>query len=146
MTINDYVALEMRMAELMAQQEASGFRFDVQAAERVRERLQNEFEKLSTAITKQFPYVPGKVFTPKRSNKKQGYHSGAPMTKLLDFNPTSRQHIAWALQNFQGARFTKLTNTGKPQVDEAVLSEIRDIAYSQDNHRLAESCDAFISC
>ena len=142
--MNDYVLLEMRMAELMSQQEASGFRFDVQAAERVRERLQNEFEELSTAITKQFPYVPGKVFTPKRSNKKQGYHSGAPMTKLLDFNPTSRQHIAWALQNFQGARFTKLTNTRKPQVDEAVLSEIRDIAYSQDNHRLAKSCDAFI--
>ena len=142
--MNDCVELEMRMAVLMAQQEASGFRFDVEAAERVRERLQNEFEELSTAITKQFPYVPGKVFTPKRSNKKQGYHSGAPMTKLLDFNPTSRQHIAWALQNFQGARFTKLTDTGKPKVDEAVLSEIRDIAYSQDNHRLAESCDAFI--
>ena len=28
----DYVALEMRMAELMAQQEASGFRFDTEAA------------------------------------------------------------------------------------------------------------------
>ena len=140
----DCVELEMRMAVLMAQQEASGFRFDVQAAERVRERLQNEFEELSAAITKQFPYVPGKVFTPKRSNKKQGYHSGAPMTKLLDFNPTSRQHIAWALQNFQGARFTKLTDTGKPKVDEAVLSELRDIAYQQDNHKLAESCDAFI--
>lgn len=140
----DCVELEMKMAELMAQQEASGFRFDVQAAERVRERLQNEFEELSAAITKQFPYVPGKVFTPKRSNKKQGYHSGAPMTKLLDFNPTSRQHIAWALQNFQGARFIKLTDTGKPKVDEAVLSELRDIAYQQDNHKLAESCDAFI--
>ena len=140
----DCVELEMKMAELMAQQEASGFRFDVEAAERVRERLQNEFEELSTAITKQFPYVPGKVFTPKRSNKKQGYHSGAPMTKLLDFNPTSRQHIAWALQNFQGARFTKLTDTGKPKVDEAVLSEIRDIAYSQDNHNLADSCEKFI--
>jgi len=144
MTIPDCVELEMKMAELMAQQEASGFRFDVQAAERVRERLQNEFEELSAAITKQFPYVPGKVFTPKRSNKKQGYHSGAPMTKLLDFNPTSRQHIAWALQNFQGARFIKLTDTGKPKVDEAVLSELRDIAYQQDNHKLAESCDAFI--
>jgi len=140
----DCVLLELKMAELMAQQEASGFRFDVQAAERVRERLQNEFEELSAAITKQFPYVPGKVFTPKRSNKKQGYHSGAPMTKLLDFNPCSRQHIAWALQNFQGARFIKLTDTGKPKVDEAVLSELRDIAYQQDNHKLAESCDAFI--
>ena len=140
----DCIELEMRMAELMAQQEASGFRFDVQAAERVRERLQTEFEELSKAITAQFPYVPGKVFTPKRSNKKQGYFSGAPMTKLLEFNPTSRQHCAWALQNFLGARFTKLTDTGKPKVDEACLSEIRDLAISQDNHRLAEACDSFI--
>ena len=31
----DCVSLEMRMALIMAQQEASGFRFDVNAAERV---------------------------------------------------------------------------------------------------------------
>ena len=140
----DCVKLEMDMALLMAQQERSGFRFDVTAAERVRERLQTEFEELSEAIIAQFPYVPGKVFTPKRSNKKQGYFSGAPMTKLLEFNPTSRQHCAWALQNFLGARFTKLTDTGKPKVDEACLSEIRDLAISQDNSRLAKACETFI--
>jgi len=140
----DCVSLEMKMAEIMAQQEASGFRFDVTAAERVRESLQEEFDQLSTTITQMFPYIPGKVFTPKRSNKKQGYFSGAPMTKLLEFNPTSRQHCAWALQNFLGARFTKTTATGKPQVDEAVLSEIRDLAVSQDNHKLAEACEIFI--
>ena len=140
----DCVTLEMKMAELMAQQEASGFRFDVQAAERVRERLQDEFNELSETLKQMFPYVPGKVFTPKRSNKKQHYFSGAPMTKLLEFNPTSRQHCAWALQNFLGARFTKLTDTGKPKVDEACLSEIRDLALSQDNRKLAEACDMFI--
>ena len=32
----DCVMLEMRMAQIMAEQEASGFRFDVNAAERVR--------------------------------------------------------------------------------------------------------------
>ena len=36
MKVIDCVALEMRMASIMAQQEASGFRFDLQAAERVR--------------------------------------------------------------------------------------------------------------
>ena len=36
MELNDCVLLEMKMAEIMAQQEASGFRFDVSAAERVR--------------------------------------------------------------------------------------------------------------
>ena len=140
----DCVKLEMDMALLMAQQERSGFRFDVKAAERVRERLQTEFEQLSESLVAQFPYVPGKCFTPKRTNKKQHYFSGAPMTKLLEFNPTSRQHCAWALQNFLGARFVKTTDSGKPKVDEACLSEIRDLALSQDNLKLADACDKFI--
>ena len=141
---NDYVELEMRMASLMAQQEASGFKFDMQAAIRVREELACEAKNLEEKISSKYCYVPGKVFTPKRSDKKKGYHSGAPLTKLLDFNPTSRQHIAWALQNFRGARFTKLTETGKPKVDEATLSEIRDVALTEDKHQLYEECDWFI--
>ena len=59
------------------------------------------------------------------------------MTKLLDFNPTSRQHIAWALQNFRGARFTKVTDTGKPKVDEATISEMRDLALTAGQPALA---------
>ena len=66
------------------------------------------------------------------------------MTKLLEFNPTSRQHIAWALQNFRQARFTKVTDTGKPKVDEATLSEMRDVALQQGNTLLQEECDMFI--
>ena len=61
----DYVALEMEMARLMAQQEASGFRFDVPAAERVRGELQQEMNDLIATITARFVYVPGKVYTPK---------------------------------------------------------------------------------
>ena len=140
----DYVALEMEMARLMAQQEASGFRFDVPAAERVRGELQQEQDDLVAQITARFVYVPGKVYTPKRNNKTKGYIAGAPMTKLLEFNPTSRQHIAWALQNFSQARFTKVTDTGKPKVDEAAMSEMRDLAIQQGNQKLAEECDMFI--
>ena len=75
---------------------------------------------------------------------RKGYVAGAPMTKLIEFNPTSRQHIAWALQNFRGARFTKITDTGKPKVDEATLSEIRDLALQQENMKLHEECEMFI--
>ena len=46
----DFINLEMRMAEIMSQQEASGFRFDVNAAERVRAKLQNEAEDLEKEI------------------------------------------------------------------------------------------------
>ena len=140
----DYVSLEMRMAEIMSQQEASGFRFDMTAAERVRSELAAEADNLTEEIGKRFLYVPGKVFTPRRQDKKKGYVSGAPMTKLLDFNPTSRQHIAWVLTTFRGARFLKVTDTGKPKVDEAVLSEVRDIALSEGNTQLHEECEMFI--
>ena len=94
-------------------------------------KLQQEAEHLEQTITSRFVYVPGKVYTPKRNNKTKGYVAGAPMTKLIDFNPTSRQHIAWALQNFRGARFTKVTDTGKPKVDEATMSEMRDLQFSK---------------
>ena len=142
--MNDCVMLEMRMAQIMAEQEASGFRFDVEAAERVRSELQKEAEDIQAEIAKRYIYVPGKVYTPKRANKTKGYIAGAPMTRLLDFNPTSRQHIAWALQNFRQARFTKVTDTGKPKVDEATLSEMRDVALQQGNTMLQEECDMFI--
>ena len=144
MMMPDYVKLEMRMANLMSQQEASGFRFDMDAAVRVRSELQSEFDQLTEKITAIYLYVPDKVFTPKRADKKKGYVAGAPMTKLKEFNPTSRQHIAWALQNFRGARFTKVTDTGKPKVDEATISEVRDVALSQGNQQLHDECELFI--
>ena len=140
----DYIKLEMDMAMLMAQQEASGFRFDMDAAVRVRSQLQDEFDSITEAIAKIYLYVPGKVFTPKRADKKRGYVAGAPMTRLTDFNPTSRQNIAWALQTFRGARFTRVTETGKPKVDEATLSEVRDIALSAGNQQLHDECEMFI--
>ena len=140
----DYVELEMRLATLMSQQEASGFRFDMDAATRVRAELQQEFDDLKDKITSIYLYVPGKVFTPRRADKKKGYVAGASMTRLTEFNPTSRQHIAWALQNFRGARFTKVTDTGKPKVDEATISEVRDTALSQGKQQLHDECEWFI--
>ena len=142
--INDYVRLEMQLAQLMSQQEASGFRFDMDAAVRVRAELQEEFENLRAEILSIYLYVPGKVFTPKRADKKKGYVAGAPMTRLTEFNPTSRQHIAFALQTYRSARFTKVTDTGKPKVDEATLSEIRDNALVQGNQQLRDECEKFI--
>ena len=144
MTTLDCVNLEMTMAMIMAEQEASGFRFDRDAAERVRSELSAEVQEIEATIKQRYRWVPGKVFTPKRTDKKNGYVSGAPMTKLVEFNPTSRQHIAWALQTHRDARFTKVTDTGKPKVDEATLSEMRDIALQQGNQQLHDECEMFI--
>jgi len=144
MKIPDCVSLEMRMAEIMAVQEASGFRFDMEAAERVRGELAREAQDIEEKIRSTYNYYPGKVFTPKRTSAKTGYVAGAPMTKLVDFNPTSRLHIHWALTTFRGARFTKVTDAGKPKVDEACLSEIKDLALSSGNQQLHDECGLFI--
>lgn len=142
--LSDPVITEMRVAKMMAQQQASGFRFDTEAAQAVRTELSDRQDAIVAKLAKSYRWVPGKVYTPKRTNKKTGYVSGAPMTKLVDFNPTSRQHIAFVLQNHRGARFTKMTETGKPKVDEPILSEIRDMALQQGNTQLKTDCELFI--
>ena len=142
--MSDYIKLEMQMAMLMAQQEQSGFRFDLDAAERIKAQLQQETDEIKDKILSVYRWVPGKVFTPKRNNKTKHYYAGAPMTHLVEFNPTSRSNIAWALQHHRGARFTKQTATGRPQVDESTLSEMRDVALQQGNQRLHDECEWFI--
>ena len=144
MFLPDFVKLELQMAELMAQQEASGFRFDSDAATRVKQELQQESDELRADLIKQFPYVPGKQFTPKRNNKTKAHFAGSPMVHLEEFNPTSRQHIAWALENHRGAVFEQLTASGKAKVDEAVLSEIHEFALQHDDGALAFNCEQFI--
>lgn len=144
-TLTEAVKTEMRIAQLMAQQQASGFRFDVEAAEKVREDLRQRQEKIKSKLAESYRWVPGKVYTPKRTNKKTGYVSGSPMTKLVEFNPTSRQHIAFVLQHHRGARFTKTSEkTGKPKVDAATLAEIADMALQQKNTALKVDCELFI--
>jgi len=86
----------------MAQQEASGFRFDMDAAERVEDELACEAESIEEKIQAYITTTLAKLFTPKRTSAKTGYVAGAPMTKLVDFNPTSRtayplgaHHLPW---------------------------------------------------
>ena len=47
----DCVELEMRLATLMAQQEQSGFKFDLEAADRVKCELQEEFDGLRSWLS-----------------------------------------------------------------------------------------------
>jgi DNA polymerase I-like protein with 3'-5' exonuclease and polymerase domains len=50
--------------------------------------------------------------------------AGAAMCRLTDLNPNSREHIAWVLQNSLEWKPDEFTDTGKPKVDETVLSKI----------------------
>jgi DNA polymerase I-like protein with 3'-5' exonuclease and polymerase domains len=118
------VVLEHEIAELMAIQKATGWPFNVQKAQDLENKLLTRLETLRRQAESICHYVPHNLFTPKRDNKKQGYIAGAEMQRLKDFNPSSREHIAWWFKTFQDWTPTKLTPTGKAVIDETVLKEI----------------------
>jgi len=122
--IPEAVLLEHRIAELMSSQEAVGWPFDVRAAQELENTLLNRVESLREAAQRICWCVPGNLFTPKRDNKTQGYVAGAEMQRLKEFNPSSREHIAWFFKTFQGWKPNKMTETGKAVIDETVLKEI----------------------
>ena len=122
--IAESVVLEHQIAELMSQQKTVGWPFDVRKAQELENTLLTRLEKLRSQAESICTYVPGNLFTPRRDNQKQGYVAGAEMQRLKDFNPSSREHIAWWFKTFQGWTPTKLTPTGKPVIDETVLKEI----------------------
>lgn len=118
------IETEHRLAEVMAWQEREGWDFDVRKAHELESKLRSELELLSEQMRDTFHMVDGGQFTPKRPNQNKGYVEGATMTRLKEFNPTSRQHIAFAFQNFRGWKPRELTDTGRPKIDEKILMEI----------------------
>lgn len=121
--------LEHRVAEIIAQQERNGFRFDVKAAEKLYAELQSKRASLTDTLTALFPpwkAKDGKPFVPKRDNAKLGYKAGVPVQKYktVVFNPASRDHIANRLIDKYGWNPEAFTDGGKPKVDETVLSAL----------------------
>tara|TARA_R100000655_G_scaffold24885_1_gene50465 strand:+ start:1615 stop:2745 length:1131 start_codon:yes stop_codon:yes gene_type:complete len=86
-------------------------------------------EKTQAILRGQFPFVAGSLFTPKRDNATQGYREGCEIQRIKEFNPTSRDHIAWILTTHFNVKLSKTTTTGKPIIDEITLTEI-DIPFS----------------
>lgn len=118
------VKMEHDCARIMAVQERFGWPFDVKAGEQLESVLRSESEELALSLRDAFPYVAGKGMVPKRNNSTLGYVEGAPFTKLADFNPTSRDHIAWVFQTWRDWVPEEFTDTGKPRIDETVLKGI----------------------
>jgi DNA polymerase I-like protein with 3'-5' exonuclease and polymerase domains len=118
-----WLALEHRVAEILSAQEVYGWRFDVKRAQDLDSQLSQELRLAQEEAIDKFPLVPDVEFTPKRSNKAKGYHAGCVFQKLKDFNPTSRDQIAWILQR-EGWKPKARTEKGKVQIDETVLKEV----------------------
>jgi len=145
--IPEWVTLEHQVAEILTQQQIHGWYFDEQAARELESSLRGEYERTTQVLRDRHPYVEGVRFTPKRSNARTGYVEGTgvtaqlehcgkiesinecSLTKLKEFNPTSRDHISWILQTHYGWTPSSLTNSGKAVIDETVLKDIgTDIA------------------
>ena len=121
-----WVLLEHQVAHILTQQEIYGWYFDEQRAQELESTLRRELETTTELLRKQYPFVAGALFTPKRDNRTQGYVNGAQLQRLKEFNPTSRDQIAWILQTHFGWTPTQMTATGKPIIDETTLSEINN--------------------
>lgn len=120
----EWVALEHKVAQLLTEQEQHGWYFDERSAWKLASSLTQELQDLEKILRQRHPDVAGSEFTPKRDNKTSGYIKGAAFTRLKELNPTSRDHIAWILQQYYGWKPTQMTATGKPIVDEVILTEI----------------------
>ena len=122
--IPDYLKLELDVATILTNQELHGWHFDESAARELESSLRRELEGLTQLLRNRYAYVAGAVFTPKRPNRTLGYVAGAPLTKLKEFSPTSRDHIAWVMENLHGWKPDKTTKAGKTAIDETVLKDI----------------------
>ncbi len=127
-----WLALEHRVAEILTEQEIHGWYFDEQKSQQLESHLRREMEDTVEILRGQFPFVGGKMFTPKRNNSSTGYIEGAESQRIVEFNPTSRDHIAWIIQIRLKITLTQTTTTGKPIIDEITLKEI--------NHPFCKLC------
>ena len=120
----DWVSLEHQVQKILTQQEIHGWRFDELAAWKLASALRKELEETHQLLRNRHPFVFKSEFTPKRNNSTTGYVEGATFTRIVELNPSSRDHIAWILKEKYGWEPTELTPTGKPIIDENVLNKI----------------------
>ena len=120
--------LEHQVAWLMAQQERNGFCFDMSKAAALLGRLVQRRGELERELKEYFGSWDIQLpdFIPKVNNKTRGYVKGVPVpkTKTIEFNPSSRDHIADRLITLYGWKPADFTEGGKPQVDEVVLAKL----------------------
>ena len=122
--IPDWVKLEHQVAQILTEQELHGWYFDERAAWQLSSALRTELEETCRVLQNRHPFYPRSEFTPKANNRRYGYIAGATFTRTTEFNPVSRDHIAWCLQEHYKWEPTQRTPTGKILIDETVLKEV----------------------
>jgi DNA polymerase I-like protein with 3'-5' exonuclease and polymerase domains len=122
------IALEHDVVTILFRQYLRGFKFNEAKAHKLVATLQKKRLGLEEDLKRTFTpwFVNGGEFTPKRDDKKKGYAAGVVFckTKLREFNPSSRDHMADRLTTLYGWRPVDMTPEGKPKVDETILSAL----------------------
>lgn len=123
--------LENRISELMALQESNGFFFREEAAVQLYAQLCTRRDEVHRELVKEFGWwnQPTGVKTPTRTVRfkdpiRADQTEGAPYSTFVQvqFNPSSRQHIAKRLKELYGWEATEFTDNGQPKIDETVLA------------------------
>lgn len=107
--IPNAVMLEHSVASIIAGQVANGFGFNQQAAECLLADMVSNQSAITERLRVAFPCKEVVMKT---------------KTKYIPFNPGSRDMIAVCLMRKYGWKPKQFTETGKPQIDETILSEM----------------------
>lgn len=122
------IDLEHNIAFITKEQELRGFYFDEKKAQHLQAKLLSKYNELKLKLEKTFIDWEEDLgeFIPKVNSKKFGYIKGVPIkkTKIVKFNPSSRQHIANRLIKLHNWKPTEFTKTQVPIINEEVLSNL----------------------
>lgn len=122
------VEVEHKLTEYLEQQTRNGFPFNQDEAEKLWVTLTEKLEALGAKLKDHFGKweVPLPDFIPRRDNAKKDYKKGVPVkrAKVIEFKPTSRDHIAHCLKTTYGWQPTEFTDTGKPAVSDDILEKL----------------------
>lgn len=125
---SDYcIELEHQVASIIFRQEQNGFGFDVAKALVLHQELIMRRMELEKELLTMFPPWTVKTpFMPKVNNKTRGYVKGEMTYKsqVIEFNPSSRHHIAKVLKEKHGWSPTEFTANGEAKVDDTVLAAL----------------------
>lgn len=113
---DESVELEHDVAAIIAEQTRNGFRLDVQYATLLLTDIKGKLDGIYEQMQERWPPQ-----TIERVSEKTGKRL---KDSIVVFNPGSRQQIGDKLKEL-GWKPTKLTPTGHPIVDEAVLAELK---------------------
>lgn len=119
--------IERNFAWIIAEMERNGFPFDMELGLKTQRKLMKRRAELMDQIKSAFkPITETWDYTPKANNAKLGYVKGETITrtKEIEFNPSSRQHIAKWLKKMYGWKPEEYTENGQAKVDESVLKKL----------------------